>query len=80
MDSLHEHEQAAKELVAKLGFIPLAVDQAGAYIQAEKCGISKYLRRFFRHCQSLMSDTAFTGASDYNQTVYGTWDLFFQEI
>ena len=27
-----------------------------------------------------MSDTAFTGASDYNQTVYGTWDLFFQEI
>ena len=80
LDSLPEHEQAAKEIVAELGCIPLAVDQAGAYIETGKCGINKYLKRFSRHRRSLMSDTAFTGASDYNQTVYGTWDLFFQEI
>ena len=80
LDSLPEHEQAAKEIVAELGCIPLAVDQAGAYIETGKCGINKYLKRFSRHRRSLMSDTAFTGASDYNQTVYGTWDLSFQEI
>ena len=80
LDSIPEHEQAAKEIVAELGCIPLAVDQAGAYIEAGKSGISKYLRRFSRHRQTLMSDTAFTGASGYNQTVYGTWDLSFQEI
>ena len=80
LDSLPEHEQAAKEIVASLGCIPLAVDQAGAYIEAGKCSINKYLRRLSRHRQSLMSDTAFTGASNYNQTVYGTWDLSFQEI
>ena len=80
LDSLPEHEQSAREIVASLGCIPLAVDQAGAYIEAGKCGINKYLRRFTRHRQTLMSDTAFTGASGYNQTVYGTWDLSFQEI
>ena len=80
LDSLPEHERAAKQIVAELGCIPLAIDQAGAYIEAGKCGINKYLRQFSRHHQTLMSDTAFTGASDYNQTVYGTWDLSFQEI
>ena len=27
-----------------------------------------------------MSDVTFTGASKYNNTVYGTWDLSFKEI
>ena len=27
-----------------------------------------------------MSDATFTGASNYNRTVYGTWDLSFKEI
>src|SRR5271170_6594749 len=27
-----------------------------------------------------MSDATFKGASGYNQTVYGTWDLSFKEI
>ena len=27
-----------------------------------------------------MSDNAFKGASDYDKTVYGTWDLSFKEI
>ena len=32
------------------------------------------------HRQALMSDAIFTGASKYNKTVYGTWDLSFKEI
>ena len=32
------------------------------------------------HRQALMSDATFTGASKYNKTVYGTWDLSFKEI
>ena len=27
-----------------------------------------------------MSDATFTGASKYNKTVYGTWDISFKEI
>jgi len=75
-----EHQQAAKNIVAELGCIPLAVNHAGAYIEAGKCDINGYLRQLFLHRQTLMSDAAFTGASNYNQTVYGTWDLSFREI
>jgi len=80
LDALPRHLQAAKKIVTELGCIPLAVDHAGAYIQAGNCDISKYLRQFSLHRQILMSDASFKGASNYNQTVYGTWNLSFKEI
>ena len=80
LDPSAEHLQAAKNIVASLGCMPLAVDQAGAYIEAGKCGINEYLRQFSSHRQTLMSDATFRGASDYDRTVYGTWDLSFKEI
>ena len=80
LDSSPEHIQTAQGIVAELGYIPLAIDQAGAYIESGKCDINKYLRRFFIHRQTLMSDATFKGASGYDQTVYGTWDLSFKEI
>ena len=66
LDASAEHLQAAKNIVASLGCMPLAVDHAGAYIEAGKCGINEYLRQFSSHCQSLMSDATFKGASDYD--------------
>ena len=78
--SAAEHLPAAKEIVTELGCIPLAVNHAGAYIEAGNCGINKYLRQLSLHRQTLMSDAIFTGASNYDQTVYGTWDLSFKEI
>ena len=77
---LPEHLGVAKNIVTALGCIPLAVDHAGAYIQAGKCGINAYLRQFSLHRKTLMSDDAFRGASEYDRTVYGTWDLAFREI
>ena len=75
-----EHLQAAKDIVASLGCMPLAVDQAGAYIEAGKCSINEYLRQFSSHRRTLMLDATFRGAPDYDRTVYGTWDLSFNEI
>jgi len=80
LDPLPEHLQAAKKIVNELGCIPLAVDHAGAYIEAGKCDINEYLRQFSLHRMTLMSDVTFTGASNYDQTVYGSWDLSFKEI
>src|SRR5271156_2593228 len=80
LDRLEEHLQVAKSIVTELGCIPLAVNHAGAYIEAGKCDINQYLRRLSLHCQTLMSDATFTGASQYDKTVYGTWDLSLKEI
>jgi hypothetical protein len=80
LDALPKHLEVAKEIVTELGCIPLAIDHAGAYIEAGKCDIDEYLRQFSLHRQYLMSDATFTGASKYNKTVYGTWDLSFKEI
>ena len=67
-----EHIEVAKDIVTELGCMPLAVDQAGAYIEAGRCSIHKYLQQFSLHCQTLMSDATFKGASNYDRTVYGT--------
>ena len=78
--SAAEHLTAAKGIVTELGCIPLAVNHAGAYIEAGNCGINDYLRQLSLHHQTLMSDATFRGASNYDKTVYGTWDLSFKEI
>ena len=80
LNAVAEYLQAAKEIVTELGCIPLSVNHAGAYIEAGKCDIEHYLRQFFLHRQTLMSDATFKGASNYDRTVYGTWDLSFKEI
>ena len=80
LNPLGEHLEAARRIVIELGCIPLAVDHAGAYIEAGKCNINTYLKQFSLHCQALMTDVMFRGASNYDQTVYGTWDLSFKEI
>ena len=80
LDASAEHIKFAKAIVAELGCIPLAVNQAGAYIEAGRCSIDKYLQQFTLHRQTLMSDVTFRGASKYDRTVYGTWDLSFKEL
>ena len=80
LDASAKHIEAAKNIVTELGCMPLAVDQAGAYIEAGRCSIDKYLQQLSLHCQTLMSDATFRGASKYDQTAYGTWDLSFKEI
>ena len=80
LDTLPEHLEVSQKIVNELGCIPLAIDHAGAYIDAGRCDIDQYMRHFAEHRQALMSDATFKGASKYNKTVYGTWDLSFKEI
>ncbi|KIL57057.1 hypothetical protein M378DRAFT_16498 [Amanita muscaria Koide BX008] len=70
----------AQKLVAALGCIPLAIDQAGAYVQSCSCGLDYYLALFIKHRAKLMSDKEFNGASLYQYSTYGTWDISIAEI
>ena len=80
IDALPEHLKTAERPIIELGCIMLAVEHAGAYIYAGNSTINDYLRQFSLHCKELMSSDIFRGASNYNQTVYRTWDLSLKKI
>ena len=70
----------ASKIVKELFFLPLAIDQAGAYIASGATTIGDYLAKYFEHRKMLLSHSEFTGASKYNRTVYETWELSYIEI
>jgi tetratricopeptide (TPR) repeat protein len=70
----------AQKLISKLGGIPLAIDQAGAYMLACNHSLVDYLELFIKYQDQLMSDPLFMGASDYGFSTYGTWEISMKEI
>src|SRR6266550_4805259 len=79
-DASEKMQTLAKQLISKLGGIPLAIDQAGAYMMACNCPLEDYLELYVNnHCQ-LMSNPFFKGASDYGSSTYGTWEISMKEI
>jgi hypothetical protein len=80
-DSMSDHDSnLARKLASELGGIPLALDQAGAYMLTSQLGIADYLELYTKHKHELMSNPEFKGASDYDRTTYGTWDISMQKI
>ena len=81
LDDTSSHiSNLARKLALELDGIPLAIDQAGAYMQSTQCDIADYLELFTKHKHELMSAPEFKGASDYDTTTYGTWDISMQRI
>src|SRR3984957_1270209 len=70
----------SEDIVEKLCFLPLAIDQAGAAIASGFCSVHEYLEKYLMHRDALLDDPWFKGASKYGHAVYGTWDLSFQAI
>ena len=78
--SSREFQAKASKIVKELCCLPLAIDQAGAYIASGATTIGDYLAKYSEHQKTLLSHSAFTGASKYNRSVYETWELSYQEI
>jgi len=71
-------EQAAAQLAEALGDLPLALEQAGAYIEETGNTVAGYLALFrTRHAELLKRRSA---SADYSGTVATTWDLSFAEV
>ncbi|PFH45307.1 hypothetical protein AMATHDRAFT_160975, partial [Amanita thiersii Skay4041] len=73
-------EESCKKIVEKLGYIPLAVDMAGAYIQTTHCSPAQYLELFSTECKRLLNDPKYTEETEYGHTTYGTWEISMQRI
>src|SRR6266550_2191855 len=81
LDSTSDHiTNMAQSVISELGGIPLAVDQAGAYIQNCGCSINSYLELFKKYKHQSMSGKEFKGASGYGRSTYGTWDISIEQI
>jgi tetratricopeptide (TPR) repeat protein/transcriptional regulator with XRE-family HTH domain len=74
-----ENRQEAAHIVDKLGGLPLALDQAGAYIEETRCGLSQYLQRYNSHCKELLSRRG-SYPINHPEPVATTWQLSFKEI
>ena len=70
----------ASKIVKELFCLPLAIDQAGAYIASGATSIGDYLAKYSKHRKTLLSHSEFAGASKYSRTVYETWELSYKEI
>ncbi|KAI5839105.1 hypothetical protein DFP73DRAFT_502168 [Morchella snyderi] len=76
-----DDERAAAKLVQKLGYLPLGIDQAGAYIAARMITIEKYLSLFEASFRSLLSATPPSSVWSYgDRSVFTTWEISFAAI
>ena len=80
LDTVDEKELAAAEaIVLEVDFLPLALDQAGAYIEEVGCSISAYLELYKIHRKELLQRRGHS-PTDHPEPVATTWSLSFQKI
>lgn len=72
------HHAAAMNLVETLGGLPLALDQAGAYLEKTQCGLSAYFDLFCTQHTALLQQRG-EGAHDHPASVTTTFTLAFRE-
>lgn len=69
----------ARTICEELGWLPLALDQAGAYIEETQCGLLQYLQLYQAHRAMLLQRRGGL-AADHPDPVSTTWSLSFEKI
>jgi len=74
-----EEINQAGNIVVELDHFPLALDQAGAYIEETQCSFVDYLDLYRTHRKALLAQRGML-ATDYLHSVATTWLLSFQKV
>src|SRR5260370_29462315 len=72
-------KNAAEHLAAELGYLPLALEQAAAYITAKTARFQDYLASYQQQRLALLNK-AQPKTGEYPASVASTWELNFQEV
>lgn len=73
--------ELARAIVEELGFLPLAIDQAGAYVHMAPCPLGQYLGVFRRQKEALLSNPKFRGGDEKrNIAVYACFNISYDAI
>ncbi|KAF8533841.1 hypothetical protein BDD12DRAFT_897587 [Trichophaea hybrida] len=71
----------AKKLVEKLGGLPIALDQAGAYIKARQYDIAEYHELLERHFKNVAGTRIGLSVQVYKQNAfYSTWEISYMDL
>jgi tetratricopeptide (TPR) repeat protein len=79
LDSPEEERLLAMELVHELGGLPLALDQAGAYMEEAPCSLADYRHLYQKRRLALLSLRGGV-VNDHPEPVTTTWSISFAEI
>ncbi|GHO78081.1 tetratricopeptide repeat protein [Ktedonobacter sp. SOSP1-85] len=80
LDQVEEETLAAAEtIVTEMDFLPLALDQAGAYIEEVGCNLSTYLELYRTHRKELLQRRGHI-PTDHPEPVATTWSLNFLKV
>src|SRR5450755_1400697 len=74
-----DERRLATALTQELGGLPLALDQAGAYLEATGTRLDKYLQTYQKHRQTLLQERR-SLVEDHPAPVATTWSLSFQRV
>ncbi len=73
-----DDREQALEITKALGGLPLALDQAGAYLEETSCSPSEYQQLYQQHRAVLLGERR--GLVDDHPPVATTWSLSFQKV
>jgi tetratricopeptide (TPR) repeat protein/transcriptional regulator with XRE-family HTH domain len=77
--ALPTERAAAERIVQEMDGLPLAIVQAGAYIEETGCTLEDYLHLYQTHCKELLGRHSRLSL-DYPETVASTWAVSFEKI
>ena len=78
-DLTDEEDRALRSMLTRIDGLPLALEQAGAYILRVRCSFGEYLSRYEARGLSLLERFP-PRAPGYQESVATTWALNFEEI
>lgn len=76
--SQQDDRTAATALAKELGYLPLALEHAGAYVEETGTAISNYLKTFHSRQKDVLARAK--RPTGYDATVATTWEISFREV
>ncbi|RPB23407.1 TPR-like protein [Terfezia boudieri ATCC MYA-4762] len=77
-DLVLSDQTTASTIVQELGYLPLALDQAGAYIHMSQYSLGRYLKAYQSNASYLLSK-GWKGGKQ-GRSVFATWEISFKAI
>ena len=72
--------RAARPIVQALGYLPLALTQAGASIRQKICTLEDYLHVYDSHVYELLKSRPIQSSDSYQYSIYTTWEVTVRRI